>query len=72
MNYVPFGEKALTMVVNLYQETAHNISVIQFNILHSIIEVYHSLQVQIIQGCIQKFLDWLPGARTANGTALCH
>jgi hypothetical protein len=23
-------------------------------------------------GCIQKFLDWLPGARTANGTALCH
>jgi hypothetical protein len=23
-----------------------------------------------IQGCIQKFLDWLPGARTANGTAL--
>jgi hypothetical protein len=23
-------------------------------------------------GCIQKFLDWPPGARTANGTALCH
>jgi hypothetical protein len=22
--------------------------------------------------CIQKFPDWLPGARTANGTALCH
>jgi len=21
---------------------------------------------------IQKFPDWLPGARTANGTALCH
>jgi hypothetical protein len=20
----------------------------------------------------KKFLDWLPGARTANGTALCH
>jgi hypothetical protein len=25
-----------------------------------------------IQECIQKFLDWLPGARTANGTVLCH
>jgi len=26
----------------------------------------------IIQGCIQKFLDWLPGVTTANGTAVCH
>jgi hypothetical protein len=25
-----------------------------------------------LQGCIQKFPDWLPGARIANGTALCH
>jgi hypothetical protein len=25
-----------------------------------------------VKGCIQKFLDWLPGAKTANGTALCH
>jgi hypothetical protein len=25
-----------------------------------------------ILGCIQKFPDWPPGARTANGTALCH
>jgi len=25
-----------------------------------------------IQGCIQKFLDWLPGVRTVNGTDLCH
>jgi hypothetical protein len=24
-----------------------------------------------IRGCIQKFPEWLPGARTANGTALC-
>jgi hypothetical protein len=22
--------------------------------------------------CIQKFPDWPPGPRTANGTALCH
>jgi hypothetical protein len=25
-----------------------------------------------IGGCIQKFPDWPPGARTANGTTLCH
>jgi hypothetical protein len=25
-----------------------------------------------IRRCIQKFPDWSPGARTANGTALCH
>jgi hypothetical protein len=25
-----------------------------------------------VQGCIQKFPDWPSGARTANGTALCH
>jgi hypothetical protein len=27
---------------------------------------------QCIRGCIQKFPDWPPGARTANGTVLCH
>jgi len=26
----------------------------------------------VIRGCIQKFSDWHPGARTANGTTLCH
>jgi hypothetical protein len=25
-----------------------------------------------LRGCFQKFPDWPPGARTANGTALCH
>jgi ribosomal protein S16 len=25
-----------------------------------------------MRGCIHKFPDWPPGARTANGTALCH
>jgi len=48
MNYVPFGEKALTMVVNLYQQTAHDMSVIQFNILHNIIEVCYSLLVSML------------------------
>jgi hypothetical protein len=27
---------------------------------------------QSIRGCIRKFPDWPPGARTANSTALCH
>jgi hypothetical protein len=26
----------------------------------------------IVRGCIQKFSDWSPEARTASGTALCH
>jgi hypothetical protein len=25
-----------------------------------------------IRGCIQKFPDWPPEARTSSGTALCH
>jgi hypothetical protein len=25
-----------------------------------------------LRGCIQTFPDWPPGARTANGTSLCH
>jgi hypothetical protein len=25
-----------------------------------------------IRECNQKFVDWTPGARTANGTAFCH
>jgi len=25
-----------------------------------------------LRGCIQKFQDWPPGARTVNGTTLCH
>jgi hypothetical protein len=25
-----------------------------------------------VRGCIQKFPDWMPGARPANGTALCR
>jgi hypothetical protein len=25
-----------------------------------------------VRQCIKKFRDWPPGARTANGTGLCH
>jgi hypothetical protein len=27
---------------------------------------------RVIRGCIQKFPDWPPGARTENIRALCH
>jgi len=69
MNYVPFGEKALTMVVNLYQQTAHDMSVIQFNILHNIIEVCYSLLVSMLCTvnyitnpvvCFSVSMMWLP------------
>ncbi|KAK0079107.1 hypothetical protein PV326_008920 [Microctonus aethiopoides] len=38
MNYVPFGEKALSMVVNLYQKTASEQVVIDEEILKHVIE----------------------------------
>jgi len=31
-----------------------------------------NVKVGGIRGCIQKFQDWPPGARTANGTAPCR
>lgn len=38
MNYIPFGEKALTVAVKLYQQTASEESVIEGQILHEIIK----------------------------------
>jgi hypothetical protein len=37
-----------------------------------ILKDYSTKEMNIVRGCIQKFPDWPPGARTANGTALCH
>jgi hypothetical protein len=40
-----------------------------------IFETYGQISTVIkdnIRGCNQKFPDWSPGARTANGIALCH
>jgi hypothetical protein len=33
---------------------------------------YTIIVVKHLRVCTQKFSDWSPGARTANGTALCH
>lgn len=38
MNYIPFGEKALTVAVKLYQQTAAEETVISGQILHEIIK----------------------------------
>nr|XP_022914726.1 protein MON2 homolog isoform X1 [Onthophagus taurus] len=41
MNYIPFGEKALTMAVKLYEKTADNVDIIDNNILHEMILALH-------------------------------
>jgi hypothetical protein len=41
-------------------------------ILSSVTKKHCPESGQYVQDCIQKFPDWPPGARTANGTALCH
>lgn len=39
LNYVPFGEKCLTMAVRLYERTCSESAVIEANVLSSIIRV---------------------------------
>lgn len=39
MNYIPFGEKSMNMLVKLYQQTAELKVVIEGNILHEIVKV---------------------------------
>ncbi|XP_055710710.1 protein MON2 homolog [Phlebotomus papatasi] len=41
MNYIPFGEKSLQVVVKLYRQTAADETVIQSAILHEIIKALH-------------------------------
>ena len=41
MSYVPFGEKALSMVVNLYEKTADETAVLEADVLHEMIKALH-------------------------------
>ncbi|GAB0089087.1 Protein MON2 homolog [Sergentomyia squamirostris] len=41
LNYIPFGEKSLSVVVKLYKQTATEEAVIQSAILHEIIKALH-------------------------------
>lgn len=41
LNYIPFGEKAMSMAVALYEKTAELKQVIEANVLHDIISALH-------------------------------
>jgi len=51
---------AVTEIIGTFLEAFHNNSSPSVTIVGD------------VRGCIQKFPDWPPGARTANGKALCH
>jgi hypothetical protein len=40
--------------------------------LHLYPGTYFPVSVDDLRGCVQKFPDWPPVARTANGIVLCH
>lgn len=42
MNYIPFGEKAISMAVKLYEKCAENMEVINGNVLNDIIQTLHT------------------------------
>lgn len=76
MNYIPFGEKALTVAVKLYQQTASDQLVIEGKILHEMIKAL-SLPLSLKYKCmsastwklaitsLMSVLHWgLPVART--------
>lgn len=50
MNYIPFGEKAMTMAVSLYEKTAEFKQVIEANVLHDIISALH-VPLSLKYGC---------------------
>lgn len=41
MNYIPFGEKSISMAVKLYEKTAEYDDVVESNVLHDIIGALH-------------------------------
>lgn len=51
MNYIPFGEKALSVAVKLYQLTANEETVIEGHILHEIIKAL-SLPLSLKYKCM--------------------
>lgn len=60
--FVPFGEKALTLAVKLYQATAHESAVIQNNILYEIIKVMYNTSIQSVANwCFEKYFNKIFG-----------
>jgi hypothetical protein len=57
---------------------SHFIELFRLTVRHAFISISSFGVIKLrhthtdVRGCIQKFPDWPPGARTANCTALCH
>jgi hypothetical protein len=65
----------LTLFLPVTQCTMYNIISLYFTFccLHSYpVASFCHPYFTFVRGCIQKFPDWPPGMKTANGTALCH
>jgi hypothetical protein len=58
-----------TFLVNNYEAYKYDTSILYSSGVHLKI---NKIPYMNIRGCIQKFPDQPAGARTANGTALCH
>lgn len=53
MNYIPFGEKSMNVVVKLYQQTADDAKVIEGQILHEIVKAL-SLPLSLKYKCMSS------------------
>jgi len=65
-----FGKKKHTY-------TCHLLKIYTFKLVYNGIPMAANIfpfnvYIKYVRGCIQKFPDWPPGARTANDIALCH
>jgi hypothetical protein len=58
--FITVFTRSLSWICRIQSTSSHH---------NSILSYFYPVSVR---GCIQKFPDWLPAARTANGTALCH
>jgi hypothetical protein len=54
------------------REDVNRPSVTSFAVLHRLSRSNSFENMNELRECIQKFPDWPPGARTANGTIFCH
>jgi len=57
------------IILLLFYQNEHLIFLLPRNATSTQLNEFNSYE---IRGCIQKISDWPSGARTANGTALCH
>jgi hypothetical protein len=68
----PHRERARSSIVPVTIRNVRKLKMVQFRTNLEVNFVYSLSIAKVIGGCIQKFPDWSPGARTAYGTVLCH